>query len=59
MKTDTYLDDIHYRLVNGDGRSVQDKAEELGLIELRPIKPEDSIDGETEHYFCVWKPKED
>ena len=37
-----------------DGGSVQDEAERLGLIELRPIRPEDSIDGETEHYFLKW-----
>ncbi|MCK5606277.1 hypothetical protein KAR91_30535 [Candidatus Pacearchaeota archaeon] len=40
------------------GGCIQEKAEELKLIELRPCKPEDSIDGETEHYFCVWTPKE-
>ena len=39
-----------------DGGSIQDKAEELGFLELRPIDPEDSIDGETEHYFCKWTP---
>ena len=37
-----------------DGGDAQDKAEQLGLIELRPIKEEDSIDGETEHYFTKW-----
>lgn len=40
-----------------DGGDIQDKAEELGFLELRPIDPEDSIDGETEHYFCKWTPK--
>lgn len=40
-----------------DGGEIQDKAESLGLIELRPISPEDSIDGETEHYFTKWTPK--
>ncbi len=40
-----------------DGGSIQDKAEELGFLELRPIDPEDSIDDETEHYFCKWTPK--
>ncbi len=38
-----------------DGGSVQDKAEELGLIELCPIDSEDSIDGETEHFFLSWE----
>ncbi len=38
-----------------DGGSVQDKAESLGLIELHPIDSEDSIDGETEHFFLSWK----
>ena len=42
-----------------DGGTVQEKAEEFGLIELRPCDPEDSIDGETEHYFCVWTPKKE
>lgn len=37
-----------------DGGGAQDKAVELGLIELRPCKPEDSLVGETEHYFPVW-----
>ena len=37
-----------------DGGDAQDTAEKLGLIELRPCRPEDSIDGETEHYFPVW-----
>lgn len=37
-----------------DGGDAQDTAEKLGLIELRPRRPEDSIDGETEHYFPVW-----
>jgi len=37
-----------------DGGDAQDKAEQLGLIELRPIKEEDSIDGEKEHYFTKW-----
>ena len=37
---------------------IEDKALELGLIELRPIKEEDSPDGETEHYFPVWFPRE-
>ena len=36
-------------------RSIQDKAEALGLIELRSIAPEDSIDGETEHFLVAWK----
>ena len=40
-----------------DGGNIQDKAEELRLIELRPISEEDSIDGETEHYFPIWFPK--
>lgn len=40
-----------------DGGDAQDKALELGLIELRPINMEDSIDGETEHYFTVWTPR--
>lgn len=40
---------------NEDFGSIQDKAESLGLIELRPISEEDSIDGETEHYFLVWR----
>lgn len=39
----------------GDYGSLQDKAEALGLIELRPIQEEDSIDGEDEHYFLVWE----
>ena len=50
-----------YILTNGawqgcgiEGGMAQDKAEELGLIELRPCRPEDSIDGEKEHYFTVW-----
>ena len=38
-----------------DGGDAQDKAEALGLIELRPIPEEDSIDGEKEHYFPIWK----
>ena len=37
-----------------EGGDAQDKAEQLGLIELRPIKEEDSIDGEKEHYFTKW-----
>ena len=41
-----------------DGGDAQDKAEELGLLELRPIPPEASIDGETEHYFLKWAPRE-
>ena len=41
-----------------DGGDAQDKALELGLIESRPINIEDSIDGETEHYFTVWTPRE-
>jgi hypothetical protein len=40
-----------------DGGDLQDKAEELGLIEERPISQEDSIDGETEHYFTIWTPR--
>lgn len=42
-----------------DGGDAQEKAVELGLVELRPIDPEDSIDGETEHYFTKWTPKEE
>lgn len=38
-----------------DDGSAQDKAEALGLIELRPIDEADSIDGEDEHYFLVWE----
>lgn len=41
-----------------DGGDAQEKAVELGLVELRPIDPEDSIDGETEHYFTKWTPKQ-
>ena len=40
-----------------DGGDVQDKAEELGLLERRPITREQSIDGETEQYFPVWSPQ--
>ena len=40
-----------------DGGDVQDKAEELRLIELRPIPEEQSEDGESEHYFPVWSLK--
>lgn len=39
-----------------DGGDAQDKAEALGLLELRPIPEERSIDGEKEHYFTVWTP---
>ena len=38
-----------------DGGSAQDEAEHLELIELRPIPEEDSINGETEHYFLTEK----
>ncbi len=38
---------------NIDG-GAQDEAERLGLLELRPIPEENSIDGETEHYFLKW-----
>ena len=51
---------VMFHLFDGhdiDGGSTQDEAERLGLIELRPIDPEDSIDGEIEHYFLVWAPK--
>jgi len=37
-----------------DGGDAQNKAEDLGLIELRPCDPMMTIDGETEHYFPVW-----
>lgn len=37
-----------------DPCDIQEKAIELGLVELRPIQPEQSIDGESEHYFPVW-----
>lgn len=37
-----------------DHGSLQDRAEALGLIELRPISEELSIDGEREHYFLSW-----
>lgn len=40
-----------------DGGSIQDRAEDLKLIELRPIDPEDAIMDETEQYFCAWTPK--
>ena len=45
-------------LAEPDGGDIQDMAEKLGLIELRPIKEEQSRDGETEQYFPVWLPKE-
>lgn len=41
-----------------DGGDAQDEAERLGLLEARPIPEEDSIDGEIEHYFLKWAPKE-
>ena len=41
-----------------DGGDAQDEAERLGLLELRPIPEEDSIDGETEHYFLKWAPRD-
>ena len=42
-----------------DGGCLQDKAEELKLIEKRPA-PQSYRDewGEDEWYQCVWKPKE-
>ena len=40
-----------------DGEDIENEAERLGLIELRPIDSKDSIFGEIEHYFCVWAPK--
>jgi len=40
-----------------DCGDIQEKAEELGLIELREVSPEDSIDGEDELYFLTWEPK--
>ena len=40
-----------------DDVSTQDKAEALGLLELRPVDPKDSIEGEEEHYFLVWAPR--
>ncbi len=49
--------DLHSWDNEPDGGDLQDKAEELKLIELRPIDPEDAIDDETEQYFCVWTPK--
>ena len=41
-----------------DGGDAQEKAVELGIVELRPIDLKDSIDGETEHYFTKWTPKQ-
>lgn len=41
-----------------DGEDLQDKAELLGLIELRKVKPEDNDFGAEELYFPVWTPKE-
>ncbi len=37
-----------------DDGSFQDLAEDLGLIELRPITPAQSLSGETERYFLTW-----
>ena len=37
-----------------EGGGAQDEAERLGLLELRPIPEENSIDGETEHFFLKW-----
>lgn len=42
-----------------NGGDMQNKLNKLGLIELRPIPPEDSLDGETEHYFLVWRHDDD
>lgn len=38
-----------------DGGEAQDKALSLGLIEKRPCKLEDSVEGETEHYYLKWQ----
>lgn len=38
-----------------DGGLAQDKAESLGLIELRIVNPEDNEWGADELYFLVWK----
>lgn len=40
-----------------DGGDAQDKAEALGLIELRPCNPDD-YEGAKEVYFTKWTPKE-
>lgn len=40
-----------------DMGSIQDTAEKLGLIELRPVDPEDAIDGEGHHFFLAWSGK--
>lgn len=40
-----------------DGGDAQDKAIELGLVELRPCNPDD-YEGEKEVYFTKWTPKE-
>jgi hypothetical protein len=53
------LDAYSWDNTEPDGGDLQDKAESLKLIELRPIDPEDAIEDETEHYFCVWTPKQD
>ena len=51
-----YALDLHSWDNEPDGGDLQDKAEELKLIELRSIDPEDAIMDETEQYFCVWTP---
>lgn len=50
-----YVLDNSFEGLDTDGGSAQDMAEKLGLIELRPCAPEDSIDGEAEHYFFAWE----
>lgn len=40
-----------------DGADLQDKAEELKLIELRPVNPDENDYGESELFFPVWWPK--
>lgn len=40
-----------------DGGDLQDKAESLGLIELRKVDPNENDFGEEELYFPIWSPK--
>lgn len=54
---DHALEDYCWSISGPCGGDLQDKAESLGLIELRPCNPDD-YEGAKEVYFTKWTPME-
>lgn len=60
-KLKAFLDWLFEEIFEGspEGCDIQDKAEEMGLLKLRKVNPDENDYGAEELYFAYWWPEKE